>query len=140
MKQDRIVLDFSNSKVRRMVIDHIKSARGLCWFELARCRNQRSLQQNAYYWGCVLKVVQQAINESWGESMSAHEVHEFLKGRFLRKSIVNKNTGEIVGDMAGSSSDLDTKQFTDFIENVRNFAASMFDIIVPNPADYRETD
>lgn len=133
MATDRAIINFDSPRQKAMVLDAVKHAKGLCWFELARARNQRTLQQNSYYWGVVLKMVQAAIEEAWGEPMPADEVHEFLKYRFLRKPVTNHKTGEVVGAIPESSAKLDTKQMTDFIENVRMFAADTFGIDIPDP-------
>jgi len=133
MPADRIQIDFDNARAKRMVIDHIKAAKGLCWVEITRCRNQKSKEQLGYYFGVVVMRVKAAIERVWGEKIPAIQVHELCKSRFLMRDIIDHRTGEVVGSVAASVADLDTKEMTDYIENVRMFAAEMFDEQIPDP-------
>ena len=131
MPRDQTILDFSNPQIKKMVIGHIKSLDGLYYFDVKRCRNQRSLQANALYWGVILKAIQAGLREAWGETLSIDEVHLFMKAKFLEKPLVNRHTGYIQGTIPGSSAGLDTEQFAEYIEQVTKFGAEYLNIEIP---------
>lgn len=132
-REETAILDFSDPKIKRSVLDHIATIRGLHWFEIRRCRNQRSLSQNAYLWGVVYKAVQAGLEEAWGERKSVEWIHCYLKAKFLAEPVVNKRTGEVVDHTVGSSADLDTKAFGVYIDQIIQFAAHDLNVEIPIP-------
>lgn len=133
-KDDTAILDFSNAKTRRMVIDHIRQIRGVHRFQLQRVRAQRSLQANAYLWGVVYKAVQAGLEEAWGERKSVEWIHQYLKKRFLTEPVVNRTTGEVIDETVGSTAELDTKAFAEYIDQIIQFAGEHLNVEIP-PAD-----
>jgi len=89
-------------------------------------RAVRSLSQNKYY-HCILKIV--GI-----ETGHTHdELHEALKLKFNASVIFfPKGGSQIVGK---STSDLDTKEFTSYINQVKNWAMHEFGIVIPELKD-----
>lgn len=139
-KKDRAILDLSDPKQRKMLINHINSLDGKHWVEITRCRRQRSLNQNAYLWGVVYPAVAAGLEEAWGESLAVEEVHDWLKNRFNSRLIVNRNTGEVLGRRPASTADLDTGEFGEYLDKVIRFAAEQLGVVVPSPDDLRERD
>jgi len=76
----------------------------------------RSNQQNKYYW----KVVVRLIGEHLG--YSDNEMHEVLKHEFLRQD------GKVI-----STTDLTTQEFEEYMENVKRWAVSEFQVYIPDP-------
>ena len=87
---------------------------------LRRYRRRRSMPQNAWYWGCVIPV----LAEHCG--YDAEEMHEALKWRFLKK-----HEGPL--PTVRSTADLDTAEFSEYIEQVRRLAAEI-GCAIPSPA------
>ncbi|MEA3272238.1 MAG: hypothetical protein U9P90_01055 [Patescibacteria group bacterium] len=79
----------------------------------------RSLQQNRYLWGVVYKV----ISEYNGGIVE--DLHNHFKYYFLRKQ------GRLISFI--STTDLDTKEFTDYIEKIRLFAHQKLGLHIPTP-------
>jgi hypothetical protein len=94
-------------------------------------KNQRSLDQNAYYWGVVIKSVVAAFNEeqTFNRNMTAQATHEFLKAKFLGSHRVIFKS-EVV-DVPNTSKSLTTKGFSDYIENIIAFASEFFNVKIP---------
>ncbi len=93
-------------------------------------RATRSLQQNAYFWG----VVVQMISEHTG--YAPDEVHEFLKMKFIPKKLaVCKGNGEIVDEfvVGGSTRKMNTVEFGEYVESIRQWAAESLDLYIPDP-------
>ena len=83
---------------------------------------QRSSEQNSYYHGVVVKL----LSDHTG--YTSDEMHEALKWLFLKKP------GEHgLPDTCGSTAKLNTKQFEDYISQIKRWAAEEFKIYIPEP-------
>lgn len=127
----KALLNLSDETVRRKIIYAVAKARGIHRLELTRCREQRTLSQNAYYWGVVLPAVAEGIMEAWGEQLDPEEIHDFLKQRFLTKPVVNRNTGEVTGETTHSTTALDTSAFAGYLDKIIRFAAEFLSTEIP---------
>lgn len=95
-----------------------------------RLRATRSLDQNAYYWG----VVVQLLSEHTG--YTPDEIHGLLKAKFLPKRLaVCDGNGEIQDELVlgGSTRNLNKLEFGDYMESIRQWAAEMLDVVIPDP-------
>ncbi|MBS1915702.1 MAG: hypothetical protein JST87_05455 [Bacteroidetes bacterium] len=91
------------------------------------------MQQNKYYWGCLLPMVQEGLNHAgYNEVKTPEDAHEVLKHLFLKKKIVNQNTDETI-EIAGSTQKLTTVQFNEFVDEVIRWAAAYLSIAIPLP-------
>ena len=133
MPTDAAIIDFDHAEQRKILLGWVKSLKGPHKVSIKKCRPVRSLSQNAWYWGCVLPAVAAGLEECWGERMETEEVHEWLKGRFNAKTIVDRNTGEVKGKRPCSTASLDTKEFGEFLEKVIRFAGEELKVEVPTP-------
>jgi hypothetical protein len=89
---------------------------------LRKQRKQRSLNQNSWYWGCIIPL----LSEHCG--YDAEEMHGALKERFLRDR--EHETNGLV--KIRSSTSLDTAEFTEYVESCRRLAAEM-GVVIPDP-------
>ena len=61
-------------------------------------RKRRSHNQNSYYWMC-LELILDGLHEiGYREVRDKNDVHELLKQMFLKRRIVNEQTGEVIGE------------------------------------------
>ena len=135
MAKERRLIDSSDARQRMAAAMEIMASKeGVYAFEWSRCREQRTTRQNAYWWGVVVPAIAAGISEAWGERWSAERTHEFLKRKFLTEPVVNRTTGEVVGETTGSSAALDTKQFGELIDKVSVFASEFLNVEVPPAA------
>lgn len=96
-------------------------------------KNKRSLQQNAYYWSCVVAMVHEGLRDM-GNDVSLQETHEWLKYKFNAKEIVNTIVGE-VEQVPMSTTELNKEDFAAYIEKIQQFAAEYLNIQIPNPGE-----
>ncbi len=87
-------------------------------------RKKRSNQQNAYYWGCVIAIFADSLG------YEPEELHEALKWQFLRTHSDKPDLPSV-----RSTTDLDTAEFTEYIEQIRRFAAEKHGCIIPSPGE-----
>lgn len=102
-------------------------------------KKKRSNEQNKYYWGVIIKLIQNAIKEEWGERKTSLEVHEMLKAKFNFTEHVNEGTGEILL-IGKSTTENTTTQQEEYQEDCRIFAKEWFNIEIPLPNEELEID
>ena len=102
-----------------------------------RKRKRRSIQENNYYWGCIVAAFLAAFRDFDPEmGWTAEMVHEELKRRFLPRvrewGQTILPTGEIV-DEPMTTTKLTTVEAEDYYEHCRKWGAQDLDIIIPLP-------
>jgi hypothetical protein len=89
----------------------------------------RSMQQNRWYWGQVVGLVADHTG------YTPDEIHEIYKAKFIPKAMaLADGNGEIVDEvvLGGSTTRMDTVQFSDFCERIREWAATL-GVVIPDP-------
>jgi len=96
-----------------------------------RKRKKRSLNQNQYYWGVVVPIIRQMLEE-YGNELDDEETHSFLKEHVgkLTASVVD-SVGRRVA-ITKSSASLSTAEFENYLLRVTAWAAQE-GIIIPAP-------
>lgn len=84
-------------------------------------RSRRTAEQNKLLWA-----IYTAMTEGTGYTSS--ELHEAMKRKFLAPKVVKVGTMEV--EIPGSSRELDTKEFSEFVERVAQFASEELGIVV----------
>ncbi len=118
---------------RNIVLEAINSFEGkdlLITFE--KVGKKRSNNQNAYYWGVLIPILQSCIKNSWGEIWSKEKSHDFFKMQFNFIERINESTGEILRVPKSTTENTTTAQEELHIE-IRNFISEWFDVNVPLP-------
>lgn len=133
------VIDFDDPTQRAKVAAGIQKMRGRWRLELTRYRPRRSDRQNRYYWPCFVEPYAALLTDVGGEYVSCDEAHEDLKRRFLRRPVIDRNTGEIITEVVGSSAKLNTSEFNEYLDRCADYLAGI-GIIVPEPDTYHERD
>lgn len=91
-------------------------------------KTTRSKNQNAYYWGVVLKI----ISDHTGHS--ENEIHEVLKVVFLGKRIELETKNGIVHKVVGkSTTEITTVQMEEYLSKVRTWASVELGLYIPEP-------
>ncbi len=99
---------------------------------VSKYRRKRSIWQNRYYWGVVIQYVTKMFEDE-GNVITEEEVHDFLKSTVgkLYRTVVDP-AGEVHQTLK-SSTELDTREWEDYMEQVRAWAAAMGTVIpLPN--------
>lgn len=97
---------------------------------IQRKRPSRTIQQNAFYHGVVIKMIADETGQD-------HEsVHEFLKRECNAQHVemTNRQTGEVYEAwIGGSTAALNVNDFYDFVERSRAWAAEFLGLSIPDP-------
>jgi hypothetical protein len=91
-------------------------------FELLR---PRSSPQNRYYFGVVLSLISSETGHS------PEELHEIFKAKYLPVKQI-KIAGKLY-HIPGTTKELMTSEFEEYLEKIRRFAAQTFSISIPDP-------
>lgn len=91
---------------------------------IKQARSQRSGNQNRYWWGVVIPILSEHLG------YDKDEMHEAIKYKFLRLDAEPDAHGLV--RMRGTSV-LNTKEFTDLIEEVVTWAWAEFGVVIPLP-------
>jgi hypothetical protein len=97
-------------------------------------KNIRSLMQNKLMWLWYAKI-RDWINEVNGEMYDIEGLHEKMKRMFLIPIIHNFKDGII---RVYSTKNLNTKEFTEFLEKIDMYCADRLNLILPHPNDIYE--
>ena len=136
MKKIQIQTSVVNGRFKRnrnIVLDAINSFEGkdlLITFE--KLIKKRSNNQNAYYWGVLIPILQNCFREHWGEIWSKEKAHDFCKMQFNFIERINESTGEIVRVPKSTTENTTTAQ-EELHSEIRNFIFEWFDVNVPLP-------
>lgn len=91
------------------------------WFyAISRWRKARTNDQNSYY-RALLELVQDHTG------IYKEEIHEKMKMQYLSVAV---SAGQL--PYCRSTSKLDTKEFTEYIESVKNFMAERIGLVLPS--------
>ena len=91
-------------------------------------RKERSLEQNAYYWGVIIKILSEEIG------YTKDEMHEALRYKFLRYENVNGLPTFL------STTQLSTVEWECYMEEVRRWASMDMGIVIPEPNQSKFVD
>lgn len=90
---------------------------------------ERSNPQNKYYWSVCIGI----ISEHTG--FTPEETHEILKYKFLKdgKLIKHRNGNIYTEFFTKSTAQLDTKEFEEYLSQIRIWASSDLGAYIPSP-------
>ena len=129
------ILNGKLEKNRELLSDVIKSLEGKdIVITIEKKKRKRSNPQNAYYWSVVLPMMQTGFYNNLGEHVGIQEAHEFLKGRFLFREVVNQELGEVI-KLSKSTTELSTIEWETYMDQIRAFATEFLNITIPLPND-----
>jgi len=98
---------------------------------IERKKKKRSIDQNSYYWGVVVKIVRDGLIDA-GYRVGVEQTHELLKDKFADVELVNETTGEVIHTKQ-STSVMTTTEFMGFIAAIQQWGAEYLNIQIPDP-------
>jgi hypothetical protein len=134
-----MIVNLDHPHEQRNLLNTIRAMRGTIRVSFCQHRPRRSDRQNKFYWPCFVQPFAEFLREQ-GEILTDEEAHELLKAKFLRRTVVDRRTGQPVGVAIRSTTDLNTAEFNEYLDRCAYWLADMFGIVVPEPDTYRERD
>jgi len=99
---------------------------------------KRSLNQNSYYWGAVIPIIQEGYLSA-GYRYTKDEVHDELKAAFSKGEKINEETGEIK-TFIKSTSEHTTLEFMTYIQTIQQWASEDLGVVIPDPGEQLEAE
>lgn len=107
------------------LVDALSELKGEYVVTVKRRRKIRSLSQNKYYWGVVVKVIGEYLGET------KERVHDMLAALYLRDTIDLKNGNTEL--TVKSTAKLTTDEFEVYLKQVRQWAQEELSCVIPEP-------
>lgn len=125
----------SLTRNRNLIKDAIATFEGKqIVIKIEKFKKKRSTQQNRFYYGIVIPIVQNCLKEA-GHIMTNESTHDLIKLKFLKETLfVNETTGELI-ERIKSTTELSTSQFMDLLAEINNFTFEYFGVSLPSPND-----
>jgi hypothetical protein len=134
-----MLLDLSDVSVKRRLMEKINLLSGLHEITIKPRKFRRSLNQNAYYWGAFVQPFTEWLRHEWGDpSITTEQAHIEIKRAVMgTREKVNQRTGELM-ELIPTSHDLDTQEFSVFLDGAGKFLAEFAGIVVLPPEVFYE--
>jgi hypothetical protein len=118
---------------RNTVLEAIKSFNGSdVVITIDKVKKKRSNNQNAFYWGVLIPLMQQGAKDTWGESWSVDKAHKHLSKLFVFHESVNIKTG-LITQTPKSTTELTTTDWEVYVTEISIYLLENFDIDAPEP-------
>ena len=139
----QVITSIHSGKFKRnlnTVLEIVKQFNGmdvLLTFE--KPKKKRSNNQNQFYWGVCIPLIQSGLKDATGEFRTAENIHyKILLPLFApTNEIVNTETGECISEKL-SSSEMTTTQFCEYILEIQKWASEFLAIDIPSPNENLE--
>lgn len=109
----------------RKISDYIKGKDDWFVLEVLRSKKVRSLNQNKYYWGVVIKILSQHTG------YTSDETHQELARMFLSYESNSKR-------FVRSTAKLNTFDFEQYMDKCRKWAQEEMNVLIPLPNEVTE--
>ena len=99
-----------------------------------KSKKTRSSNQNSYYWGVCIPLIQSGLKDATGEFRSSENIHYNILLPLFSPSleIINTDTGQILSERM-SSSEMTTVQFMEYVMEIQKWASEFLNINIPDP-------
>jgi hypothetical protein len=129
------VFNFDLETDKARLWKRLKLLKGRQSVEIKKWIKRRSLKANGYLWGGVYVDVAAALQEAWGEHLTKDEVHIMMGDMFLKKPVIDRNTGEIKG-YTHATTVVDSVLFSEYIDKITRFVGESLGGRVRTPDEY----
>jgi hypothetical protein len=109
----------------KKIKDYVKGKDDFFVIEIHKSKKIRSLPQNKYYWGVVVKILGSHIG------YTSDEMHQILASKFLSYRKMN-------GEFVKSTTKLNTLEFENYLDNCRQWASGEMQVHIPLPNEITE--
>lgn len=102
---------------------------GSYFVRIEKVRKIRSLNAERYYRGVVLRLIADEMGE-----IDHDYVHRLLGEKFKPKKKIKWPDGSVTEELL-SNADLDSKEFTDYVNQCKQFASNELGVFIPSSGD-----
>lgn len=124
-----LVTDLSSPKEKQVVLEFVRGLQGMHRVVIVKYRKRRTDVQNRFYWPAVVQPFGDYLRGQ-GCELTDEDCHEMLKLKFLRLTVVDPGTGEIIGERTRSTTELNIEEFSEYLEKCIAYLSETFGIEV----------
>lgn len=132
------IVNMSDAREAAQFLNGLRRLKGPYRFDVRKFRQRRSDRQNRYFHPCFCQPLADFLTDQ-GQPTTMLEAKAIIKEKFLRRTRIDTNTGEVL-EYVARTRDLDTAEFNELLDQSAAWLNDMFGIIVPDPQDYHEKD
>lgn len=130
---NQYLIDFNREESKKKLWAALKDLQGMYIVKVKQHFDNRTISQNEYYWGFVLKKIIEHIAEK-DASITEEDMHELFKEKFNSRMIFDAETGEMKR-VSQSTTKMNTKKFGEFIKNVKQWALDFLGIHIEDDSE-----
>lgn len=119
-----LLINFDDQNDKAKLFGILKHLKGTHAVGIKKYRQQRSNNQNRYYWGVVLAY----LAEETGYTKD--EVHQLMQKRFLKYT---KDVFDTSEEFVRSTTSLNTLEMQEYLDQICIFAISELGVYIPQP-------
>jgi len=99
-----------------------------------KAKKTRSNNQNSYYWGVCIPLIQSGLKDATGEFRSSENIHYNILLPLFSPSveIINIDTGQVLTERI-SSSEMTTIQFMEYVMEIQKWSSEFLNVDIPDP-------
>ena len=99
-----------------------------------KTKKTRSNNQNNFYWGVCIPLIQSGLKDATGEFRSSENIHYNILLPLFSPSveIINTDTGQVLTERI-SSSEMTTIQFMEYVMEIQKWSSEFLNIDIPDP-------
>lgn len=127
------IYNFDNMQEKQNCMATIGRLRGQQRIEITKYAPRRTDRQLRYYFPVVVHAFALWLHEENGEKYDEDAAHEVFKNEFLKIAIINKETGERLGERVRSTGELSVEEFFKYVETCRDHLAKYCHVWTPDP-------
>ena len=137
--KESLIFNLDDLDVKRRLMSHIGTLKGVWTVSLKAHRAKRSLNQNDYYWAAFVTPFAHWLSQEWGETISTDQAHYELRKAILGfKEKVNERTGETM-ELVSGTRNKDVAEFGEYLDKCAEFLARFAGIVVLPPEMFYES-
>jgi energy-converting hydrogenase A subunit M len=127
----KFIINDNNDK--KLLITHLQALGNNYVVEVKQNKNTRSMNQNKYYWKCIV----QGLAKELG--YNTDEMHDALKVKFSSEwSMIQYKDKTIAMNNINSTTQMNTKEFEEYCEQIRIWAITDLGIRLRAPNEYQQ--
>jgi len=99
-----------------------------------KAKKTRSNNQNNFYWGVCIPLIQSGLKDATGEFRSSENIHYNILLPLFSPSveIINTDTGQVLTERI-SSSEMTTTQFMEYVMEIQKWSSEFLNVDIPDP-------
>jgi len=99
-----------------------------------KAKKTRSNNQNNFYWGVCIPLIQSGLKDATGEFRSSENIHYNILLPLFSPSveIINIDTGQVLTERI-SSSEMTTIQFMEYVMEIQKWSSEFLNVDIPDP-------